>query len=74
MLVPRKVPACQVQAGFFRDENGNWEIVRVDVERDGRRAFILRGRGNGRGRGRWKAPAVPADEIVTVYENVTPER
>jgi hypothetical protein len=71
MVIPHTVPARYVQSGFFRDQQGKWEIVRVDPDRDNTVCFVLRQPPK---RGRWRSGRMPADQLVTVYEKVSPER
>lgn len=77
MVIERTMPACEVQAGVFRDPQATWEILRVEINRDGTRTFVqCHARpavGQKRRGGRWRAPAIAPDALVTVYEKVSPE-
>jgi hypothetical protein len=68
VLAARRMPAREVQTGLYRDAGGKWLIVRVDVDRQGLYAFVVREVPRP---GRWKMPALDGDLIVTVYEKVT---
>lgn len=73
-MKPIHTLARNVQAGQFRDREGKWEIVRVEVTRDGSYVYIARKTqtsltvNSRRNNGRWRMPAIPGDTRVTVYE------